>query len=133
MKVRLGFVSNSSSSSFVVGVKPGSALTPERLIELFKVPQDSPLFNVSKGIANLITRRAERVNEKELLRDHGYETREEMIEDYGHLVRELEAMDRGLDVYSFNVHSDNYDGIELLLYEFPFNITTEDLFIESDR
>ena len=50
MKIRNGFVSNSSSSSFLIVSKNGN-LTEEKIMKSFDVKEGSPLFTLAKGIA----------------------------------------------------------------------------------
>jgi hypothetical protein len=52
MKVRTGFVSNSSSSSFTVISK--KELTEEVIWEVIKVPENHPLYKMSKSICKCI-------------------------------------------------------------------------------
>lgn len=77
MKTRHGFVSNSSSSSFIVATKPG--VTESQLVELLKVPKDSPLRFVAEEIASLIMRQNS-MTPKEAISE--YE------EDYGEAISE---------------------------------------------
>lgn len=69
MKVRMGFVSNSSSSSFVIGVK--GELTADKIMKVFNVDEKSPLHGVAAEMASLLVDRAEEVSMKEML-DDGY-------------------------------------------------------------
>jgi len=66
MKIRSDFVTNSSSSSFVIAMK--EKLTPEKLYEVFDVHEKHPLVN----IVNMIFRSAEKTTEKEFVRDYDY-------------------------------------------------------------
>jgi hypothetical protein len=51
MKIRNGFVSNSSSSSFVIVSKKGE-LTKEKLMKAFDISEKSPLYPFAKEVAN---------------------------------------------------------------------------------
>jgi hypothetical protein len=57
MKIRQGFVSNSSSSSFLIWVKP--ELTKEEVRELIfkelKITRNSPLYHLMRNITNFLT------------------------------------------------------------------------------
>ena len=52
MKTRKGFVSNSSSSSFIIGVQ--GELTEEKLMRAFKIDPVSPLYRLVKDIAGVL-------------------------------------------------------------------------------
>ncbi len=66
MKIRSDFVTNSSSSSFVIAMK--EELTPEKLYEVFEVHERHPLVN----IVDTIFRRAEKTTEEEFVKQHDY-------------------------------------------------------------
>ena len=53
MKRRSGFVSNSSSSSFVIACKDGS-LTKQKLMGSFKTPKESFMYNIASDIADFL-------------------------------------------------------------------------------
>jgi len=53
MKIRNGFVSNSSSSSFVIISKNGK-LTKEKIMKAFDVNEKSPLYRMAQSLAGEI-------------------------------------------------------------------------------
>ena len=61
MKVRIGFVTNSSSSNFIVACD--SPLTKEKLLALFMVPAESPFYEMACVMANSLIETSERVDE----------------------------------------------------------------------
>jgi hypothetical protein len=54
MKIRNGFVSNSSSSSFVIGVKGSEPPTKEQILKVLKVDESSPLYNLVKDVVDVL-------------------------------------------------------------------------------
>jgi hypothetical protein len=102
MKIRQGFVSNSSSSSFIIAYK--GVFDSEKLkaiiLEKLKVPQDSPLYFIAKGISeHFSTADGKEVDEWE-----------------DDTVRDLRK--KGFKIKSFRASSDanSEDGIEEMLY-----------------
>jgi hypothetical protein len=75
MKIRNDFVTNSSSSSFLIAVK--EELTPEKLYQVFDVHENHPLV----GIVNVIFRCAEKTTEEEFVRDYDYFLTEKKYQD----------------------------------------------------
>ena len=78
MKIRTGFVSNSSSSSFVIGVK--GELTEEKVMKAFGVGEKSVLYKLAKEMAKLMVDLSEELSEKEMMSDdYHYGLEEEKV------------------------------------------------------
>jgi len=92
MKVRAGFVSNSSSSSFVIALKTKKKLSKEMLYEtlgLEKVKDNKLAYDLVKEFADCLFGACEH-NEidnfsslKEYSEDYGYDHEIEMLESHG--------------------------------------------------
>lgn len=85
MKTRRGFVSNSSSSSFIVGIKDdlrfSNGLYREALVDVMGVPVSSALYKLAGRVADFIIDAAEKVDLEEFLDDHNYKTLEDAVAD----------------------------------------------------
>lgn len=139
MKTRYGFVSNSSSSSFVVASieKP----TTESIIDGLKVKQGDPLYFVADMLANRIVRQNRYDNSYEnvqefLAKEHGYESIAEAVDDNSYVKKFLETLtEAGFDIENchlttFSVSNEDYDcPISGLLYGNSIKIVADNLLI----
>ena len=123
MKIRLDFVTNSSSSSFIIGIK--GELTKENLLKYLGVVEDSPLFEFARNLADFIARKAKPKSIEEVKNDYYFY--EEIPSD----CMEKEIFDKGMNLYRVSAHDDS-DGIELALYNMVFNYTSDNFIIFGD-
>ena len=80
MKIRAGFVSNSSSSSFTIVSK--EELTKELLLQSLKIDQEHPLNNLFEGIVDCVLARANPINKEQLkcdVEEYGYEEERDLL------------------------------------------------------
>ena len=117
MKIRQGFVSNSSSSSFTIGCK--GELTTEKLLELFKVPSDSPIYPVVKDIANCMVKNATLTTLKEYADDY---SDEELLKYF---------IKNEMNVYHGYASDDN-GGVENMVCDLDMQYKSDDFYIEKD-
>ena len=117
MKVRVDFVTNSSTSSYIVGVH--GELTEERLLEVIGVPEDSVLYSFAKDLAGVIVHSAEKW------------TREAILKDYGELWGVMpKIFDSGMTCYIGDASSDG-ETVEQMLCYMPFHHESDDLILDS--
>lgn len=135
MKIRQGFVSNSSSSSFIVAVPTGTEVTAEGIMDLFMIPETSPVYDLNYSIADFIASAARPTSIPDLLSDYGYKTVEEALEDGcgGDLETVVQYAAEGFDVYRFHASDDNGDGVETMLCNTELDIHTEGLVLVGGR
>jgi hypothetical protein len=133
MKVRNGFVSNSSSSSFMIVSKNGE-LTEEKIIKAFDVKEGTPLYVLSKGISTDIIRNSEKYSREDFINEYTWksmtdeEFEEEFEEDYP---EEYELFEKsktdGWNIYFGS--ADSYD--EPILCELELFYEDEDIIIKK--
>lgn len=80
MKIRMDFVTNSSSSSFILGVK--GELTKEKILNMLNMPEKSPLREVAEEIADSIYSSSGKFDLKQMLEDYGCEDASELPDVY---------------------------------------------------
>lgn len=120
MKIRTGYVSNSSSSSFVIATK--KKLTKQSLLEAFQTPKDHPMHDIAEQICNLVVSRAKEPDIDELRQDADYGCKSSK--------KTLKLIDDGWIVRTGSFHTDD-GGIDCLLCETGIKIKTEELVLES--
>jgi hypothetical protein len=119
MKIRTGFVSNSSSSSFCIYCK--EELTREMLTKIFEVPKEHPLHDICEKIVNIILEKSKPVNINEL--------REGAEIGCDVSIRRLKEIESGKNVYEgeFNSEFDFENGfLEAMLRYSLFDFKSND-------
>lgn len=125
MKVRNGFVSNSSSSSFVIGLPQSTPMTAEYLMKVFKIDEESPIRDLLFEMCEAFTH-VESVTEEEYLNDYGYESLEECSDDI------KEIFNRGWKLYAGSFSDDSLNNAERMLSSVELDINTNEVIINSD-
>jgi len=117
MKVRLDHVTNSSTSSYIIGVR--GELTKERLLEVFGVPESSPLYSLAKDLVDIMVADADEWSKEDVL--------EQWDELWGILP---EIFDAGMKCYIGSASSEG-ETLEQLLCYMPFDYRSEDLILNA--
>jgi len=141
MKIRNGFVSNSSSSSFIVIMKNGQKMTKETLLETFDVKKTSPLYGFSNDLSKWIMNNVKEMDIKGIYENYvGHldtnlsieEIIEEIVEDSGINKEKLKKVaNKEIRYYEGSASSESGDALEYYLYEGGLNIETDSIKIES--
>lgn len=133
MKFRNGFVSNSSSSSFMVGFPKGLSDKEKEalLFEKIGVTKDSFLFPAAKGIAECILG-AEKIEDKEeWAKEECYNSFAEMEKEFG--VRKGAFKNDNLDYYDGSAGSDAFENVgEILFCDMEWFVNDDDFFMSKD-
>ena len=142
MKIRNGFVSNSSSSSFMITMKNNKELTKKNIMEILNVNKDSFFYNIALEISEVFVQNAELADIDYLFRDYGYmykddPTLEEKIE---HLVEEVSFLDREMldDIannkikYYVGYVADEDGGIEAALCSMDIQHEDDNIKVEKE-
>ena len=127
MKSRNGFVSNSSSSSFIVAVKPRRALTKKLVAEALGLQQGTPAYDLFGGIVDRIAD-AKEVTAEKLMYEYGLESPEELV-DQG--PPGVEYLEKGWTLYTFSASDEGGDPTETFLCFEEFDIETPEIVIKG--
>ncbi len=121
MKFRNSFVSNSSSSSFILGVK--GKLTVSKVMVAFKIPEDSPLYEFATNMANTLVGRSEKTSAKEYMEDRCLSEPPEIFE---------KIKEKGLTAYTGYAEDQSGDAAETALCEMDIDFESDDFMIEKE-
>ena len=112
MKFRNGFVSNSSSSSFVIGFK--NEISENKLLELFKT-ENKLLMGISKEIVSVIMNNASETSIAAILKDYYVNSIDELPTWYKKILNT--ASEKNFKIYTgyFEDGGNGVDGIEAYL------------------
>jgi hypothetical protein len=119
MKIRNGFVSNSSSSSFIIGFKGNFSQKTfkEKLIEKFAVPEGHPLEKIAKitidQILSDVDLNSPITTEKEYLKELGYKKMPDEDELNFMDLDALALLKQGWTIISGSFYDEDCDGIDL--------------------
>lgn len=123
MKIRMDFVTNSSSSSFILGVK--DELTKEKILNMMKVPEDSLLRGLADEFASIIYSNSSKFKLDEILEDYGCEDISELPDMYKKIIGNDEFIfyegavsDEISSIYSTLCHMDfDYEDENFIFYK----------------
>ncbi len=116
MKIRKGFVSNSSSSSFIIGVK--GKLTEDKILRSFKVDSISPIFYMVKDMARLMAK-----SEKK-------EIEPSEIENLFSIEKKI--LEKGFDLYVGSASDDSYEYADILLCSLEIDYEDDEIIIYKE-
>ncbi len=125
MKMRIDFVTNSSSSSFIVASTLEGEALKEKITKVLGVPESSPLFGVAKAVANNLCD-AKKTSLKELLYDYNADTIDELPEHYRNAIKSGMIIREG---YASN----ESEPAELMLCYLAINYQDNELIIYKDE
>ena len=130
MKLRKGFVSNSSSSSFVITSK--EPLDINSILESSNISKDFIFYELCKeAISSVILCADELKTEKDFYKHYGtYNSLEEFMEDCSFPKKAMDNFKRGHHIYVGGFSSEQ-GGIESGLCDMSFNIDKEDFYFKQ--
>jgi hypothetical protein len=118
MKIRIGFVSNSSSSSFIIANKGSANDLKKKIKELFKLPAEHPMSKMSDDIVRHINNEIKLSNVVTIEDLKDYDENDPIKEAV------KEARDKNLTVYNCSF----YTGDTIDITDLDINIHEDDFY-----
>ena len=142
MKVRNGFVSNSSSSSFIVTIKNGEKISKNILMKLFDLDEKSILFNFANELSDWMINNLKEMSIKDIFENYCDSGKnlsdEEMIDEiieqgYPNISKEdlLRILRKEYRYYEGSASDDSGYGLETYLCETGINVNNDLIHIQS--
>jgi len=134
MKIRQGFVSNSSSSSFIIFVKNGE-LEIEKILKSFKISKKNKFYSLFYAAALTMINNCEEQTENSYLREYAFTNG-----DFNFLIKNdnwvghkqvKEAFDKNWKVYTGEISS-HIGGLENALCHIEIIYDDKNIFINKD-
>jgi len=128
VKVRSGFVSNSSSSSFIIGVKGEGSLDDKLAVMKHEIPSNNPMSGLLNPLIDDILSTVRQCSEKVELEDwldtYDFSSIEEARESWGKDV--IDLFEKGMSVYEGAFSDEGTSGAETLLCYTSLNFKSDD-------
>lgn len=134
MKIRQGFVSNSSSSSFMVGLPKGLKEKEKKALLLGKmgIDESSFFFSAAKNIIEcILSSECIRTREK-LVKELYASSWESVLEDYREGKLFNKCKEKGLDFYMGSATNECYKIGEQLFCEMEWFVDDKDFFMNKE-
>ena len=129
MKIRTDFVTNSSSSSYIVAT--AGTISKEKLLECFDVPVTSPLYHIAEKMASSIVHDAEKTTVAEYIDEYCYEDVAEMAKYDGVGKGMVEAEKKGLNIYLGSASNEGEPWDYVLCYTKVDHYTDDFIFVSE--
>lgn len=123
MKIRDGFVSNSSSSSFIIGCE--GPLTKEKIMKSMGVSKKSLFYQIANDLAECIFQNSKKYTKKEYMEEMCYEE-----DEIGSDAKKI--FNSGMNFYCCEAANDSDDYIERVLGEVEIDYESVGLIIKKE-
>ena len=143
MKKRIGFVSNSSSSSFIITMKKNKELTSKTIMDILDPGKDSFFYNMAKEMSEMLVRGIDEMTIDYIYNDWCYprednlteeEKLQKLIDDGNspYVEETLRKISEGkIKMYQGSV-SDDDGGLEAAICDMEINFENDDIKFEKD-
>jgi len=143
MKIRNGFVSNSSSSSFIVLIKNDQKISNNMLMKLFDLKENSILCGFASELSNWMLENLKEMTIKDIFNNYCYsEDKNLSEEDMINIIindscpdisrEELEKIkNKEYRYYECSASDDSGDGLESYLCDKGINVDNDNIRIQS--